>query len=85
MVTRIQDPIILCYLIGFIVLLSPIFGFIAPKGLAPAIIFGGVAGIIILRIKKQYELENMHINNRAKNRRLEQEQKDKKLLLKNTK
>jgi len=53
MVTRIQDPIILCYLIGFIVLLSPIFGFIAPKGLAPAIIFGGIAGIIILRIKKQ--------------------------------
>ena len=33
----------------------------------------------ILRIKKQHEFENMHINKRAKNRKLEQEQRDKKL------
>ena len=34
----------------------------------------------ILRIKKQHEFESMHINKRAKNRRLEQEQKDKKVI-----
>ncbi len=53
MVARNQDPFMLCYLIGFIVFVAPVLGFIAPKGLTPAVILGGTIGIIILRIQKR--------------------------------
>ena len=37
------------YLVGFIAFVAPILGFIAPKGIAPLVISGGVFGFVILK------------------------------------
>jgi hypothetical protein len=49
MVLRIHTSLILGYWVGFITFLAPILGFIAPKGLAPLVIIGGLAGLVFLQ------------------------------------
>ena len=43
----------LSFLIGVIVFLIPLLGYFAPKGIAPAVIFGGCAGVALLLLKKK--------------------------------
>lgn len=53
MVTPTRTSLILGYLIGLIAFVAPILGFVAPKGLAPLVIAGGVIGILILKSQKR--------------------------------
>ena len=49
----LQSPLILGYLVSFIVFFAPILGFIASKGLAPLVIIGSSLGILILWVQNR--------------------------------
>jgi len=53
MIKHIQTPLILGYFIGFVLFLAPVLGFVAPKGLTPLVILGGLVGFLIMRFQQR--------------------------------
>ncbi len=53
MLRHSQTSLILGYLVGFVVFIAPILGFIAPKGIVPLVIFGSIAGFAILKAQNR--------------------------------
>ena len=53
MVTHSRTTLLLGYFVGFIAIVAPVLGFIAPKGIAPLVILGSIAGFAILKAQNR--------------------------------